>query len=319
MTVRVRPSRRAQSGFNLIELMIALLLGLLVSGAAITVFLSNRQAYAATEGVGRVQESARMAFELMSRDLREVGGNPCDVALPTANVLSTADAASWSGNWAQPLIGFGSGGLTGALSGTDAIQVLSAADSLSTVSLHVAVPLVSNAFTTTASPTVVPGDFAMVCDTQQLAIVKVGVVAGNLVTTLLSENRCNTLGTKPSVCALTANYVFQRNAVMAPMTSKQWYVASNNRGGSSLYQRVRRGNSLAVEEVVDGVTGMALTYLVRTGNAYVEAGSITDWSVVTAVRITLTVTAPGTTGTDGAPLTRNLVHTVNLRNRSLQS
>ena len=76
---------------------------------------------------------------------------------------------------------------------------------------------------------------------------------------------------------------------------------------------------MAAEEVVEGVSGMALTYLVNTGTSYVAASAISDWSIVTAVRISLTVTAPGTRGTDGNPLTRTLVHTVNLRNRSLQS
>lgn len=310
--------RRQQTGFNLVELMVALLIGLLVSAAAITVFLSNRQAYAATEGVGRLQESARVAFEMMSRDLRESGGNPCDVALPTANVLSTAEAAAWYGNWAQPLVGFANGSLTGSLAGTDAVQVLSAGDNLSTVSLHVPA-LITNAFTTTGTPTVAAGDFAMVCDTQQLAIVKVGVVALNVVTTLLADNRCNNLGTKPSVCALTSGYTFQRNAVMAPMSSKRWYVATNARGGTSLFQSVRRGNTVGTEEIVDGVSAMTITYLVNTGTDYVSASAITDWSVVTAARITLTVTAPGTRGTDNAVLNRTLVHTVNLRNRTLQS
>ncbi|MFP3416601.1 prepilin-type N-terminal cleavage/methylation domain-containing protein, partial [Bacillus sp. SIMBA_074] len=48
-----------QQGFSLIELMIALVLGLLVVGAAIGIFLSNRQTYQATEGVGRAQEGVR--------------------------------------------------------------------------------------------------------------------------------------------------------------------------------------------------------------------------------------------------------------------
>ncbi|MFA4615373.1 pilus assembly protein PilW, partial [Xanthomonas perforans] len=53
--------------------MISMVLGLLVVGAAIGIFLSNRQAYAATEGVGRIQETARLGFELIARDIREAG------------------------------------------------------------------------------------------------------------------------------------------------------------------------------------------------------------------------------------------------------
>ena len=48
-------ARRATRGFSLIEMMIAMVLGLLVVGAAIGIFVSNQQAYRATEGLGRVQ------------------------------------------------------------------------------------------------------------------------------------------------------------------------------------------------------------------------------------------------------------------------
>ena len=58
-------ARRAARGFSLIEMMIAMVLGLLVVGAAIGIFVSNQQAYRATEGLGRVQENVRMAFEMM--------------------------------------------------------------------------------------------------------------------------------------------------------------------------------------------------------------------------------------------------------------
>ena len=61
-------SAARQLGLSLVELMVALVLGLLVVGAAIGVFLSNRQTYTATESLGRVQENARVAFELMARD-----------------------------------------------------------------------------------------------------------------------------------------------------------------------------------------------------------------------------------------------------------
>src|SRR5690606_24678346 len=84
------------AGFTLIELMIALLLGLLVMGAAISIFLSNRQAYTATEGLGRVQENVRFAFELMARDIREAGANPCGKHVPLVNVISGSDANWWT-------------------------------------------------------------------------------------------------------------------------------------------------------------------------------------------------------------------------------
>ena len=99
-----RPGRRLgrQGGFSLIELMIALMLGLLVVGAAIGIFISNRRTYQATEGVGRAQEGVRTAFELMSRDVREAAGNPCVNNLPIANVVTGA-----AGNWWSNLVQWG--------------------------------------------------------------------------------------------------------------------------------------------------------------------------------------------------------------------
>ena len=45
---------RSMRGLSLIELMIAMLLGLLVVGGAIGIFVSNRRAYNATESLSRV-------------------------------------------------------------------------------------------------------------------------------------------------------------------------------------------------------------------------------------------------------------------------
>ena len=54
-----RAGRRHSGGFSLIELMIALVLGLLVLGAAIAVFQSNQRTFNANEGQNRIQEGAR--------------------------------------------------------------------------------------------------------------------------------------------------------------------------------------------------------------------------------------------------------------------
>ena len=94
-------------GFSLIELMIALMLGLLVVGSASAIFISNRQTYRATEGLGRVQENGRMAFELLSRDLREAGSSPC------GNADRDAFAERWSICWSTPQAGGGPTGIRG--------------------------------------------------------------------------------------------------------------------------------------------------------------------------------------------------------------
>ena len=94
----LHPGRhRMAAGFGLIELMIAMVIGLLVLGAAIAVFQSNQRSYRSNEGVNRVQEGARVAYEMMSRDIRSAGTSACTnegsvlFALCRKQVLSEAE------------------------------------------------------------------------------------------------------------------------------------------------------------------------------------------------------------------------------------
>ena len=62
------PSSYLVRGVSLIELMIALLLGLVVSAAAGGIFLANKRVYASTETLNRIQENTRVSFEIMARE-----------------------------------------------------------------------------------------------------------------------------------------------------------------------------------------------------------------------------------------------------------
>ena len=88
---RTGMAAKRMRGVTLIELMIALVIGLIVTGAALALFLTNRQTYLASESIGRVQEHARTAFELMSRDLRDAAGNAC----PSLHVAFAVFSGMW--------------------------------------------------------------------------------------------------------------------------------------------------------------------------------------------------------------------------------
>lgn len=60
-------------GFTLIELMIALVLGLFLVAGVLYVFLSNTQTYRTNEALSRVQENGRFAIEFLTSDLRHAG------------------------------------------------------------------------------------------------------------------------------------------------------------------------------------------------------------------------------------------------------
>ena len=73
---RISPARdnsRRQRGVTLIELMVALVVGLLVLGALIKVYVDMSSMYRFNEGLARVQENGRFALEFIRRDARKAG------------------------------------------------------------------------------------------------------------------------------------------------------------------------------------------------------------------------------------------------------
>lgn len=66
-------SRRAQSGFSLIEMMVAITLGLLILAGVTTVFVRNNQTRAETERTSQQIENGRYAMQLLTDELRTAG------------------------------------------------------------------------------------------------------------------------------------------------------------------------------------------------------------------------------------------------------
>ncbi len=75
-----RTSPRApdrQNGLSLIELMIALLIGLVLIAGLIQVFTASRTAYQLSQAIARNQENARFALDFLQRDMRMIGHAGC--------------------------------------------------------------------------------------------------------------------------------------------------------------------------------------------------------------------------------------------------
>ena len=72
------PHRRQRiRGVSLIELMIAMVIGLIVMLAVIQVFAASRSAYQLSAGLARVQENSRFAMDSLQRELRMAGHFGC--------------------------------------------------------------------------------------------------------------------------------------------------------------------------------------------------------------------------------------------------
>jgi type IV pilus assembly protein PilW len=347
--------RSAQRGFSLIELMIAMVLGLIVSGAAVALFFSNSRTYASTESLGRIQENARTAFELMARDVRESAGNACGTTLnKTANVLDD-QATTWFANFnggvlgyggTDPMLGlaFGTSARGTRVSGTDALDLSSVFSDGVTVEEHNTGTSASIKLNT-ADHGMNDGDIVMVCDADHAAIFQIvnaspgtnvnithgtgnSVAPGNCTKGLGLPVVCDPVGNSYQFgCAFGNNVgsvpcsdpANRWTALVAKLRASRWYVG--NDGGTpnrtSLFQMVRIGNVETAIEVADGVTDMQLSYLMRDAIDYVAAAGVTDWTSVVAVRVELEMEGQDIVGTDGQALARDFDHTITIRNRAL--
>lgn len=323
-----KPSpHRLARGVSLIELMIALVLGLLVTGAAIGMFLSNSRTFDTTESLSRVQENARMAFELMARDVREAGGNPCAKNIVVGSVLNAAGVAWWN-TWQNGLVGYENGALAGSLAGTDAIELVSANSTGANVTSHN--PTSATLDVTPLTHGFLADDILMICDYRQAAIFQMSGPNANPITNgnighntgAGTPGNCSKgLGFKqPMDCSTNGTaYTYGDNSMVIRLQASRWFVADNGRGGNSLFRIALRNNALgAREEVIEGVDDMEITYLLPGAANYVIATSVpaARWREVTAVRLDLTLAGTERVGTDGSRINRRLQHTVTLRNRN---
>lgn len=330
-TRRAHASR--QRGFGLVEVMVALVLGLIVVGGAVVLLMTTRQANTTTENLSRVQDSVRTSFDLVSREVREAGSTPCDAQQATANVLHGAQVVppTWWASWDEPVRGYGgSTAFPGAafgsavgerVEGTSAILVRygSPHDSIA-VSSHV--PATATFTMNKPEHSVRVDDIVMVCNYKHAAIFQVTAVdtsAGTVThaDTVSAPGNCSKGLGLPTVCTATGkSYEFTPGSLFGRFVAVGWYIGNNGRassGGRSLYRVTRTG----AEEVADGVRDMQITYLLPAGTDYVAASSVTSWSEVLAVRFDITFESPETsvTSASGAQrLTRSVGFTVNLRN-----
>ena len=75
------PHPRSQRGITLIELMIALVIGLLATGAMLKVYVDSSRLYRFNESLARIQENGRFGLEFIRRDARMAGLWGCNSAV----------------------------------------------------------------------------------------------------------------------------------------------------------------------------------------------------------------------------------------------
>ncbi len=298
-----------QRGLTLIEVMIALGLGLLIVAALGYLFVGNRQAFRVQDSLARLQENGRYALEVLGQDLRmagyigcaEVGGKPGEVKpkihhvdvvkklLPakSATELDTSDKLEsthvlrgYDSDWAKfdrnnDGVIDDNDKLHEYAVGTDSLFILRPSNDLvvlntNMTSREAAIPMGAGNAKFKA------GDLALIADCEHADI----VTATEDSSTVFEHG-------------VNLSKAYGTDAILMPLMGAVYYIRNKSGGGRSLYRVPWRGNQWQVsEEVVENVKDLQIVYGVD-GNgdgavdAYLRADQVTDWARVLAVRLSL--------------------------------
>lgn len=267
-------------GVTLIEMMIALGFGLALILATLSIYVANKQTFRQVENLARLNENARIAFELLGRDFREAGATPCGVSA-VSNTLKNPASLAWGTTGAQK--GITPYGKTQALpnkdfgtataervSGSDAFVVyMSSSDDGITVESQPSLTA-ANLKLNKLGGGFVDDEIIMACNSEFATIFQITNVQATTVTLVHNIGKGNpgnctvTLyqpGGKPFDCTnMPTSAASIEGATIVKVSSVTWYIANNGRGGRSLYRI--SGTTGTPEEMVENVTNMEIEYLV---------------------------------------------------------
>lgn len=290
-----------QRGMTLIEILIAMVLGVFLLGGVIGIFINSKQTYRMQEALSRLQENSRFAVDFMSRDIREtdfwgctrqdlnppnnilnIGGSGFHAAVHsfTQGVLGVNDADS-----AETVVidSNNDGDVTNdadadVIDGTDILSLSGATSEgvfITTVSADDTVPLTStlHGFTT--------NNFLFVTDCFNSDIFQPSAVTANTISHATSGSPGNTAS------ILSTSY--GKEAQIYTVSTIVYSIQNGVSGLPSLYRTTNGDN----QELIEGVEDMQILYGEDTDNDgvvnyYVPAGTTgLNMSQVISVRISL--------------------------------
>lgn len=101
-----RASRAPSAGFSLVELMVALTLGLIVTGAVVSTFVGVHSASKDTAGIAELSDNGRIALDILQQTIRSAGYMACNSTLRQAMDFGGPVPANLTDDFTEPLAGY---------------------------------------------------------------------------------------------------------------------------------------------------------------------------------------------------------------------
>jgi len=293
-----------QSGLTLIEIMVALVIGSFLMLGAMGLFISNKRVYNEQDVMGRLQENARFAINLMVDDLRMAAYLGCsDDPNALTNTLTGAATVTNLFNFDNPVEGSENAGGWLPSASTDPVGTSDA------ITVRYIDPLSTNITMSAdmadgAATTVIP----VTCTTSCASHVSVGeplAISDCASTDIFTVSAVNANSLGHSSTALSKAYTTA--AQISRYVTNRYYIATGT-NGPSLYRRTFAQDKGDIDsdsntteflvqnqEMIEGVENMQIMYGVdnnadQIANSYVNASGVAlagGWGNVVSVKIAL--------------------------------
>lgn len=293
-----RQSIARHRGFSLVELMVAITIGLIILAAISAVFVSSKRSYSTQDRLARLQENARFAMQFMTRDVRMAGYSGCVKDLPNVNntlnvgtnflfmmniPLEGIDNADSSSAWSPS----GGGKPANMKDGTDAIAIRSG-DPSQITNLASAMESESDALVVSSTTGFSDNNIIMVADCSNADVLQITDVNSPAL-----EHAANA-GNTPGNSSANLGKLYDTAAQVMKFYTRVYFVANRADGTPALFLN-ENGD---VQELVEGVEDLQVLYGVDTDadgapNVYLSADGVgAAWGSVRSVRIGMLVRTP---------------------------
>jgi type IV pilus assembly protein PilW len=287
--MRLSAGMGRQRGIGLVEIMIAVTLGIIVTGAVVQIYLSSKRQNDMQGGLTGRQEVSRYATQLIQRDLQMAGFRGCLRDLGTV-VNTLDDPGSFYNDYASHVEGYEDGtalpgeitaGGNTVVDGTDVLVIRTVDDPN--------LQLTANMVTSSSDPVTVAGldagapkngDIMLITDCGGSAIFEVtGSDADAGTINHGGEN-------------LSRRY--SAGAQLFTLRTTTYFIRNNARGIPGLWRRIGDG---VPQELAEGVENMQVLYGEDTVGAdqvpdeYRTADDVDDWDDVVSIQVALLVSS----------------------------
>ncbi|MBI2786114.1 MAG: PilW family protein [Legionella longbeachae] len=303
--------KKYQQGFSLVELMVATVIGILLSYAVMQVYIAQTQIYKTTNSQALIQSTENAIANLVVPIIRSAGfvgcstistaisnlngggssplgsinsnptliagynGSGASLTITQNNSANSNNASSWVPPLDPSLVG-------NVEAGSDVLVVLGAVPGSFPISVT-AIDSTSNTFTvqSTSGMNINAGQFAAISDCVKTSVFMITNITGTSIS--------HTAGSGGYENASSVfNVSYQVGAQFIPLQQTAFFVGQGQGGQSSLMRATLTGTGWTIAPLVPGVDVMKVEYGIGnsgTVSQYVTADAVPSWAQIYSIRL----------------------------------